>query len=62
MPIFCTQSRTMCVWLENSQVHGQYGNTTVTGTSTITADQWTSVVIQYDESGMLVFLDYWVIF
>jgi hypothetical protein len=51
MPIFCTDSRTLCIWVENGLVTGQYVNNTVQSTSTLTADHWTSVVFIYDETG-----------
>ena len=51
MPIFCTDSRTLCIWIENGLITGQYVNNTVQATSTLTADHWTSVVFIYDETG-----------
>jgi hypothetical protein len=51
MPIFCTDSHTLCIWVENGLVTGQYVNNTVQSTSTLTADHWTSVVFIYDETG-----------
>lgn len=51
MPILCTENHTICLWIENSIVNGQYINSTVQAASAVTADQWTSVVLIYDETG-----------
>lgn len=50
MPVFCTNSRTVCVWIEGTDLYGQYGNYIVNCTKTVRANEWTSVVLQYDES------------
>ena len=51
MPVFCSASHTVCLWLENTQVYGQYRNTTI-NSAAISTDQWTNIVFQYDESGI----------
>ncbi|XP_071121963.1 uncharacterized protein [Mytilus edulis] len=50
MPILCTENHTICLWMENGIVNGQYINSTVQAASAVTADQWTSVVLIYDET------------
>ncbi|XP_071121965.1 uncharacterized protein [Mytilus edulis] len=50
MPIFCTESRSICLWLDNLKVNGQFGNSTLSTTATIGTDVWTNLVLQYDES------------
>ncbi|CAG2252166.1 unnamed protein product [Mytilus edulis] len=50
MPLFCTDTRTICLWLDGGFVHGSYGNNTVTSTSTINTNQWISLLYIYDES------------
>jgi hypothetical protein len=51
MPIFCTDSQSICLWLDGDDVYGQYGNSTVNSTFTGTANEWISLVYIYDESG-----------
>ncbi|CAC5415336.1 THBS2S [Mytilus coruscus] len=50
MPLFCTDTRTICLWLDAGFVHGSYGNNTVTSTSTINTNEWISLLYIYDES------------
>ncbi|CAG2227703.1 THBS2S [Mytilus edulis] len=50
MPLFCTDTRTICLWLDGGFIHGSYGNNTVTSTSTINTNQWISLLYIYDES------------
>lgn len=54
MPLFCTDTRTICLWLDGGVVHGSYGNNTVTSTSTINTNQWISLLYIYDESGEII--------
>ena len=51
MPLFCTGNSTICLWISNGIVYGQYGNNTVNSTSPINSEVWTSLVFIYDESG-----------
>ena len=51
MPLFCTGTSTICLWIRNGIVYGQYGNTVVNSTSPINTEVWTSLVFIYDESG-----------
>ena len=51
MPLFCTGSSTICLWISNGIVYGQYGNNTVNSTSPINSEVWTSLVFIYDDSG-----------
>ena len=55
MPLFCTRSSTICLWISNGIVYGQYGNNTVNSTSPINSEVWTSLVFIYDESGEYTF-------
>jgi hypothetical protein len=56
MPLFCTGSSTICLWIRNGIVYGQYGSTVVNSTSPINTEVWTSLVFIYDESGEYMFL------
>ena len=50
-PIVCSDQGTVCFSVESGVVKGRYGDSTVTGSTTLTAGQWHSIVFRHSIEG-----------
>ncbi|XP_021356440.1 uncharacterized protein LOC110452321 isoform X2 [Mizuhopecten yessoensis] len=48
LPILCTMTRELCLFIEGNTFHTQIGSHIVDGTTTITADTWTHIATRYN--------------
>ncbi|XP_033751294.1 LOW QUALITY PROTEIN: uncharacterized protein LOC117335429 [Pecten maximus] len=48
LPILCTLSRELCLFIEGGTFHTQIGSHIVDGTTTITTDTWTHIATRYN--------------
>ncbi|KAL5007409.1 hypothetical protein ScPMuIL_016215 [Solemya velum] len=59
LPIFCTLSGLICLWVESRALHGVYGTKNVTSTTILPAETWHHVMFRYDgqEETLTLFLN-----
>ena len=50
-PLLCSNESAICVWTENSVVHGRYGDSTVSGSTTLTAGTWHNIIFRHSIEG-----------
>ncbi|XP_060555809.1 uncharacterized protein LOC132716530 [Ruditapes philippinarum] len=58
-PIFCTSNGSLCLWVENSLIHGQYGSESVVSTTPLSADIWYNVIYRssIEDGSLTIFID-----
>lgn len=53
-PVLCTSNASMCMWIENGYVYGQYGTDIVTSSTTLAADTWYNVIFRNSIEGKCI--------
>jgi len=48
LPIVCTNTSELCLYVEGGVFYTQVGSTIVNGTTTITANEWTLITTRYN--------------
>ncbi|WAR01795.1 TSP3-like protein [Mya arenaria] len=58
-PVLCTSNSTLCLWIENGYVYGQYGDYSVQSAATLNAETWYNVMFRHSISNesLDVFID-----
>ena len=50
-PIVCSEGSSVCLWLEGGVVKGRYGNSTVTGSSSLSGGDWHNIIFRRSIEG-----------
>ena len=50
-PIICSNESTICLWVENGAVYGRYGDSMVSGTAVVAAEQWYNIIFRHSIEG-----------
>ena len=52
-PIICSEESTVCLWVESGVVNGRYGDSSVTGSTSLTGGQWHNIIFRHSIEGRI---------